>query len=285
MTFKKIRFVTDSTSDIPADLVAKHRIGIVPCFINHGDQSFADDGRELVREDFYNQLPSMRPAPTTAAPSPGMAKEVIEAAIADADHVVIVSVASKLSGTYNAMRLGAAHLPPERVTLIDSESVTLGLGWQVLIGAEVAEETGDIEQTIAAIRRVRQHANVYAALETMEFLRRSGRVGWAAASIGALLQIKPLLHVYEGDVKAVSRVRTFSRAFDELVRLGSEQTPLDRLAILHAANPEGAQDLLERMKDVAPADVIIVSITPTIGTHIGPGGLGLATVSQLWRTT
>lgn len=285
MTFKKIRFVTDSTSDIPADLVAKHRIGIVPCFINHGEQSFADDGRELVREDFYSQLPSMRPAPTTAAPSPGMAKEVIDAAFEDADHVIIVSVASKLSGTYNAMRLGAAHLPQDRVTLIDSESVTLGLGWQVLIGAEVAEATGDVEQTVDAIRRVRQHANVYAALETMEFLRRSGRVGWAAASIGALLQIKPLLHVYEGEVNAVSRVRTFSRAFEELVRLGTAQAPLDRLAILHAANPEGAQELRERMKDIAPANVIIVSITPTIGTHIGPGGLGLATVSQLWRTT
>src|SRR5690606_18014714 len=130
--------------------------------------SFADDGRELVREDFYSQLPSMRPAPTTAAPSPGMAKEVIDAAFEDADHVIIVSVASKLSGTYNAMRLGAAHLPQDRVTLIDSESVTLGLGWQVLIGAEVAEATGDVEQTVDAIRRVRQHANVYAALETME---------------------------------------------------------------------------------------------------------------------
>ena len=285
MTFKKIRFVTDSTSDIPADLVTKHSIGIVPCFINHGEQSFTDDGRELVREDFYKQLPSMRPAPTTAAPSPGMAKEVIDARFADADHLVIISVASKLSGTYNAMRLGAAHLPPDRFTLIDSESVTLGLGWQVLIGAEVAAETGDVEQTVDAIRRVRQHANVYAALETMEFLRRSGRVGWAAASIGALLQIKPLLHVYEGEVKAASRVRTFSRAFEELVRLGNEQVPLDRLAILHAANPEGAQELRERLTDIAPANAIIVSITPTIGTHIGPGGLGLATVSQMWRTT
>lgn len=285
MTFKKIRFVTDSTCDIPPELLAKHNITVVPCYINQGDKSYADDGKQLIREDFYRNLPSMRPHPTTAAPSPGDCTKAIESAAADADHVVVVAVATKLSGTYNALRLGAANLPPEKVTLIDSQNTTMGLGWPVVIGAEIAEATGDIEKTVEAVKNVRQHTHVYAGLETMEFLRRSGRVGWAAAGLGALLQIKPVLHVYDGEVPLASRVRTFARVFDELVKFANSHAPLERLAILHAINPDGARELQNRLADIAPADTIMVSITPTIGTHIGPGGLGVATVSKSWRTT
>ena len=122
------------------------------------------------------------------------------------------------------------------MTLIDSKSVTLGLGFQVLAGAETAEATGDVDQVQAAIERVRDRAHVYAALETMEFLRRSGRVGWAAAGIGALLQIKPMLEVYDGEVKSGSRVRTFGRAVEELIRLAHEQAPLERLAVLYISD-------------------------------------------------
>lgn len=285
MAFKKIRFVTDSTCDIPPELLQKHNITVVPCYINYGNNSYADDGKQLVREDFYTNLPSMKPAPTTAAPSPGDSKAAIEAAAADADHVIVVTVASKLSGTFNSLRLGAADLPPDRVTLIDGQTMSMGLGWQVLLGAETAEATGNVEQTVEAVMKVRQHAHLYAGLETMEFLRRSGRVSWAAANIGALLQIKPVLHIYDGEVQPASRVRTFARVVDELVKFAHSHAPLDRLAVLHALNPEGAVNLQNRLADIAPPDTIVLSITPTIGTHIGPGGLGVATVSKSWRTT
>jgi fatty acid-binding protein DegV len=109
-------------------------------------------------------------------------------------------------------------------------------------------------------------------------------VSWASAGIGALLQIKPILDVREGEVKSHSRVRTFKRAFDELVSLAHEQAPLDRLAIMHADNEKGAHELHEALKDIAPQMTITVNITPTIGTHIGPGGLGIATVNQAWRS-
>ena len=284
MTFKKIRFVTDSTCDLPQNLLDQHNIRVVPCYINHGENSYPDDGKALSREDFYRQLPAMRPSPTTAAPSPGDTKAAIEAAFAEADHVIVMTVAAKLSGTLNAMRLGAADLPPDRVTLLDSESVTMGLGWPVLIGAETAAATGSVEETLAVMERVKQNTHVYAALETLEFLRRSGRVGWAAAGIGALLQIKPILHVFGGEVHQAGRVRTFTRAVDELIRFCQTHAPIDRLAILHATNLQGAMDLQNRLADLAPSDTIIVSITPTIGTHIGPGGLGLVPVSKSWRT-
>ena len=280
MTSKKIRFVTDSTSDIPADLVQKYGIGVIPTFVNYGDKSLSDNGVELIREDFYRQLPSLNPFPTTSAMPPALAEEIIMRTFADADHLFLISVASKLSGVYNIMRLSASKLPPERVTLIDSKSVTLGLGFQVLAGAETAEATGDVDQVKAAVESVRDRAHVYAALETMEFLRRSGRVGWAAAGIGALLQIKPLLEVYDGDVKSGNRVRTFGRAVEELIRLTHEQSPLERLAILYISDRSDAEKLRDRLSDIAPADTLIVSVTPTIGVHVGTGGVGVVTVSK-----
>ncbi len=278
MSFKKIRFVTDSTCDLHADTIEQYGIGVVPSFVNFGDRSYAD-GIDLTREDFYRQLPDINPFPTTSAPPPGLAEEVIMKTFDGADHLFVITVASKLSGVYNTLRLGASKLPPERVTMIDSRSVTLGLGFQVLAGAETAEATGDVEQVKAAIEHVRDHAHVYAALETMEFLRRSGRVGWAAASIGALLQIKPLIEVYDGDVKSVSRVRTFGRAVEELIHIAHERAPLERLAVLFISDKAAAEKLRDRLADIAPANTSVHSVTPTIGAHVGTGGLGLVTVS------
>ena len=284
MAFKKIRFVTDSTCDIPTDLVQMHKIGVVPCFVNYGGSSYADDGVHLIRDEYYKQLPTIRPVPKTSAFPPGMVEPVLEEALRESEHVVILCVPSKLSGVYNAFRLGASNFPQDKITLIDSGQVAMGLGWQVLLGVETAEATGDLDKVIDAIQRVRAHQRVYAALDTLEYLKHSGRVGWASASIGALLQIKPILDVREGEVKSHARVRTFKRAFDELISLAHEQAPLDRLAVMHADNEKGALELKQALSDIAPENTLIVNITPTIGTHIGPGGLGIATVSQAWRT-
>ncbi|MFN8449248.1 MAG: DegV family protein [Anaerolineae bacterium] len=279
MAFQKIHFVTDSTCDLPADIVQKHQIGVIPTFINQGDRSLADNGKDFTRDEFYRQLPQFNPLPTTSAMPPAPAEEVIMRSFEGADHLFLISVASKLSGVYNIMRLCATKLPPNSFTLIDSRSVTLGLGFQVMAGAEAAAATGDIEQVKAAIERVRDRAHVYAALETMEFLRRSGRVGWAAAGIGALLQIKPLIEVYDGDVKSVSRVRTFGRAVEELIRIAHDHAPLERLAILYISDQGDAERLRDRLADIAPPDTLIYSVTPTIGVHVGTGGLGVVTVT------
>jgi DegV family protein with EDD domain len=284
-SFKKIRFVTDSTCDLPPDIIARYGIGVVPCFINQGEHSYADDGEQLIREDFYEKLPHYKPHPTTAAMPPALAQEIIERTFEGADHLFILSVSSKLSGVYNALRLGTANLPPDRVTLIDSLAVCMGMGWQVLIGAEVAEATGDVAQVKAAIEQVRKSQILYAALDTLEYLRKGGRVSWAAAGIGSLLQIKPIISVVEGEVKSAARVRTFSRAIDELVRLTRAQGELDRLAILYAKDIDLAHALHDRLKDVAPPGekTMLVSITPTLGVHIGPGGVGVTTVRATWR--
>jgi DegV family protein with EDD domain len=283
MTFKKIKFVTDSTCDIPPELVQKWGIGIVPAFVNYGGNSYADDGKELIREEFYARLLTMTETPTTAAPPPGLTEKVIKEAFEGADHLMVLTAPAALSGIYNSMRLGASSLPPDCVTLIDSGTVTMALGWQVLVGAEVAAATGDVDKVIDAINRVRAHQKLYAGLATMEFLRRSGRVSWALAGIGALLQIKPMVEVKDGVVFPLARVRTFGKVMQELIALTRAQAPLDKLAILHANNPDGARDMQNQLADVIPPETLVINITTVIGTHIGPGALGVATVSKGWR--
>jgi DegV family protein with EDD domain len=283
MTFKKIKLITDSTCDIPADLVKKWDITIVPVFVNIGEESFADDGIQLVREDYYDRLPMMNPLPTTAAPSPGMAGEIIERAFEGADHVVIVTLPSQLSATYEALRLGAANLPADQVTLIDSGTISMAMGYQVLLAAEVAAETGDINQVIATIERVRQHVKLAAQMNSLEYLRRGGRVNFAAAGLGALLQIKPILTVENGEVITLSRVRTTGRAQQELVSMARAQMPFDRLALLHTNNLEGVGWLHEQLADALPDEVLTINVTTTIGTHIGPRCLGFVTLNRNWR--
>jgi DegV family protein with EDD domain len=284
MTSKKIRIVTDSTCDIPAELIKQYGIGVVPCFVNYGGQSYADNGVDFIRENYYAQMPDIRPPATTSAPPPGLAEEVIKATFEGADHLMIICVPAKLSGVFNTLRLGAKDLPPECVTMVDSGTVAMALGWQVIIAAETAEATGDVNAVLNAVQRVREHQNLYAALATMEYLRRSGRVGWAAANIGQLLQIKPIIEVEEGNVHSIAKVRTFTRAVDELYNLTDKEAPLDRLAVLHTNNLEGAHEFHQRLGDIAPPDTLFVNLNPSVGTHIGPGALGVATVSKSWRT-
>jgi len=269
MTFKKIKFATDSVCDIPSELAAKWAITVVPCFVNFGGRSYADDGVELVREDYYNQLPAMKETPTTAAMPPEIARLALEQAFTGADHLIVITTPAKLSGIYNAMRLALQGFPADRVTLIDSGQLSMGIGWQVLAGAEVAAETGDIQQTIEAIYRVQKHQSVYASLATLEFLRRSGRVSWAAANIGALLQIKPVVHVLEGDVSATARVRTFGRALEALATLVREQGEIDKLALLHVNNPAALETLRGMLRDVLPPETITGMIGPTLGRILG----------------
>lgn len=283
MSSKNIRFVTDSTCDIPPNLLEKHGISVIPAFVNYGGKSYADDGLELNREVYYNQMPTMSKQPTTAAPSPGLAEKIIKEAAEKADHLILITAPASLSGIHNAFRLGASDLPPDSYTLIDSGTLTMGLGFQILVGAETAAQTGSVEQVLDAIKRVRANEHVYAAPESMEYLRRSGRVGWAAASAAALLQIKPIVSATENEVESVARVRTFGKAIDKLVELALADAPLDRLALLHANNPDGAQEIKNRLGNNAPAETYLINITPAIGTHIGPRALGVSTLKQAWR--
>jgi DegV family protein with EDD domain len=283
MTAQKIKFVTDSVCDIPAHLIDRWEIAVVPCYVNYGGKSYADDGVELNRESYFAGLLSMPDTPTTAAPPPALAEEIILKAYEGADHLIVLTTPARLSAIHNSMRIGLGTLPPERYTLIDSGQLSMALGWQVLIGAQTAAATGSVEATLAAIARARAHQNLYAGLAMMEMLRRSGRVSWAVANVGSLLQIKPVVQVWDGEVTSAARVRTFSRVLDKLVEMALADGPYDKLALLHINNLSAVEELRARLKDILPAESFITDVGPTLGTHIGPGAIGFAGVKAAWK--
>ena len=284
MTSSPIRIAADSVCDLPAELVDALNINIIPTYVNIGDESIPDDGASLDRSQFFRDLPAMSSLPTTAAPSPGDAAAFYRAILDDgAERIVSIHVPEKLSGTLNAMRLGAQSVGEARVTLVDSSQLTFGIGFQVWAAAELAAQGAALETILDAIERVRLHTRVYAIIDTMEYLRRSGRVNALVASLGSLLKIKPIVHVNEGEVTSIGRARTWSRAVQRLRALTLEQTPIERLAILHIANEPGAASFLDDIGELASSDTLVIETSPTLGAHIGPGSIGVATLNADWR--
>lgn len=279
---RRILVMTDSTCDLPVEWVQQHDIRIVPTYVQFGQESLADDGVQLTREAFYQRLTTVAQLPTTAAPPPGQSLEVLSQALEDAEHVIAVCAPAALSGIFNTFRLAAEQTDPQRVTLIDSQMVSMGLGWQAIEAAEMAQDGASPTEIRAHLIAMQPRTDVYAALDTFEYLRRSGRVGWAQAALGSFLQVKPLIRLHLSEVSSLARVRTAQRAFERLVELAREAAPLSRLAILHTANRDGAERLLDAVSDVCPPSTPcpIVEVTPVIGVHVGPKGLGLGLVQE-----
>ncbi len=277
----RIVIVTDSTCDLPPAWIQRFDIRVVPTYVNFDQESLADDGVQLRREHFYERLTTSPVLPTTAAPPLGEVQQVMAQALADADFVIGITAPAKLSGIYNTFRLAAENTDPSRVTLIDSGTLSMGLGWQVVLAAELAGAEFAAPDIKTKVLASQPYTDVWAALDTFEYVHRSGRVGWAAAMMGDLFQIKPIIRLYDSVVSSVTRVRTAHRAFQALVDTAQAAAPLQRLAIMHTRNIEGAQRLLAALADIHPDhEPVIVEATPVIGVHVGPKALGLAVVRK-----
>ncbi len=275
-----VKLIVDSTTDLPPEWLAHWDIPVLAVYVNFGEESFLDDGIALPRAEFYRRLAASRALPTTSAPPSGVAQRLMKKQLEQAEHVVFFTVASTFSSLYNTVRLAAQEVDPQRITVVDSGQASMGLGWMVAAAAETAQRGGSVEEVLAAARSAAERLKLWAAIDTLEYLRRGGRVNALVASVGTLLQIKPIIDVKDGKVGIVQRVRTMNRATQTLIDLTRDQAPLERLAVLHTNYPQGAADLLARLADVAPANTITVDVTTAIGTHVGPGCLGIALVRQ-----
>lgn len=274
-----IAIVTDSTADIPPDLINKYQIKVVPNIIIFGDKNL-EDGKGISRQEFYERLPSMNPLPTTATAASGVYAELYAELFArGAKHVISLHASSKLSGIYNAARLAANEFVG-RVKVIDSEQITLGLGFQVLAAAEVIDQGANLNFVEDIITDTRRRIRVVAMLDTLEFVRRSGRVSWARARIGALLRIKPFLEVSNGDVLSLGETRTFTKGVIRLADMLNRLGPLVKLAVLHTNAEVEALSFAERYSPKNIPSPLIINVTTVIGTHVGPHGLGFAAVIQ-----
>jgi DegV family protein with EDD domain len=277
-----IRVVTDSTSDVDAKWLDAYNIRVVPAFIQFGDESFADDGEEMPPAEFYRRLAASETLPTTSAPSVGLTEQVLREALDEAEHVISISLSANISGINNVMNLAAQNIDPDRITVIDGGMLSMGTGWVVIAAAEAAAAGASLKDVLDVVHDTIQRTEIYAAFDTFEYLRRGGRVSSVAASIGRLLQIKPILHVKDGNVDPVARVRTYKKLYPELesmVRKHTSEKPLERLAFLHTNAPEKLDPLKAALKDVTPDEwVITTEATSAIGAQVGPKAIGVAFV-------
>jgi len=274
-----IRIVTDSTCDLPEGVVTEHGITVVPLYINFGDQSYLD-GVELSRQEFYERLPDFETPPTTAAPGPEFFRQTYER-LADegATEVLSIHISISLSATVDVARLGAKETDAVPVTVFDSGQLSLGTGFLVLTAAKAAAMGCSMDEIIALLEEQGSRTHVFAALDTLEFLRRSGRMSRVMAGLGSVLRIKPLLKMYNGEPTA-ERVRTRDRATKRLISLLSDLAPLEQVALVHTHAPDRAEELRQRVEHLLPeGEVPSVDITPVIGAHIGPGAVGFACVT------
>ncbi len=278
----KLGIVTDSTADLPSYLIEQHEIHVVPTVLILEGKEYKD-GVGITREDFYNQLPALQTPATTAAPSIGDFLTPYQSLFdSGCDHILSIHVSGKLSGVVNVARRAAQDFPG-KVTCVDSGSLSMGIGFQVLAAAEAAEL--GVEAALQAVEDTRNRTKVIAALDTMEYLRRSGRVPAVVARIGGLLSIKPVVELRDGEVKPMSIVRTTSQADELTLAQLLDVGEMQRLAILHTnAEPRARQLLNEMMKEKSrmfvPRDVLFVNVTAVIGTHLGPHCIGFAAVRK-----
>ncbi|UCG23060.1 MAG: DegV family protein [Chloroflexota bacterium] len=277
-----IGIVTDSTCDIPPETAAELGIVVVPAYVNIGEESYLD-GVELSRQEFYEQLPSYARPPTTAAPPPGAFASAYEQ-LADRgdDEILSIHIASSLSGMLNAARLGAQDAARVQVTLYDSQQLTMGLGLLAILAAKEAAAGCTMDEIVATLDERVKRTYILGVLDTLEYLRRSGRVNWAQFGIGTLLRIKPLVYVHMGQVEMPEKVRTSKRALTRMLELALALGPLEDLALLHThGSDEEIRAFREKTAFLNPEgpSPLAVELTPAIGAHLGPGGLGIACIT------
>jgi len=271
----RIGIVTDSTADIPLDVLESLQIVMIPALLIIDGKTY-EDGGQLSRSDFYKGLPDYLQPPTTATPSPASFEAAYRRLFEDGiGHVFSIHVASKLSGMFSAASQ-AAQAFPDKVQVVDSGQLSLGLRFQVIEAAHAALQGRELVHIQQTIESARHRVRVAALINTLEYLRRSGRVSWLRAGVGDLLQIKQLLSVSEGAIHALGKARTFSRALEELLQTGRSWGMCQRMAILHTGIREMAERVAEIVKDQSATPLRIIEVTTIIGAHVGPGAIGLA---------
>ena len=271
-----IRIVTDSSCDLPDDLVEKHSITVVPLTVRFGEEEFVDR-IDLTPTQFWAKVEASSVLPETAAPSPGAFEAAYRAAKADGcSGVVAVTLSSELSATYQSAELAAKAVADEiPVRVVDSRALTTALGLMALTAAEAAESGASIDDVVAAVEAVIPRTFIFAALDTLDNLKKGGRIGGAQAFLGSMLSIKPIISISTGKVEQESKQRTRSKSLRYLADKVRDAGPLVTLAVVHGNAPD-VEEMLDLLAPIYPRERIIVSdLGAVIGTHGGPRTMGI----------
>jgi DegV family protein with EDD domain len=271
-----IQVVTDSACDLPDEVTDKLGIRVVPLTIRFGDEEFVDRV-ELSPKEFWDKVLSGPDMPQTAAPSPGAFQTVFtEAADAGMDSVICVNLSSKVSATYQAARTAADAVSDRiKVEVVDSLTLTLGLGLLVLHTVDLVSSGMTLDEVVAGVEDTKGRAHVFGVVDSLDFLRKGGRIGGASHLVGSLLSIKPVLDVRDGSVEVDSKQRTRSRAIHYLASKALDAGPLERVAFADGRAPDAGEviALLSGAKSEHPLETSILG--PVVGSHAGPGTVGV----------
>ncbi|MCL4274205.1 MAG: DegV family protein [Anaerolineales bacterium] len=277
----KFAIVTDSTAYLPAELTKKYNITVAPQVLIWGEETFRD-GVDIQPDEFYSRLKTAKVMPSTSQVSPATMQSIFQGLVDQGMDVLGIFISSKLSGTLQSAIQAKSMMEAagEKVTLVDSQATAMALGFQALAAARAMEAGASLQECAAFTEKAHERTGVFFAVDTLEFLHRGGRIGGAQRFIGSALNLKPILALKEGKVEGVDRIRTKSKAHDRILELVSEQAkgkPNIRLATLHANAADDAKKLLERAAaELSPVETVFTELSPVVGTHAGPGTVGLA---------
>lgn len=277
----KFAIVTDSTSYIPTELAQQLGITVAPQVLIWDNQTYRD-GVDIQPTDFYSRLKTAKVMPSTSQVSPATVHEIFQGLVDKGLSVLGIFISSKLSGTMQSAIQAKEMMgnAADKVSLVDSQSTAMGLGFQALAAARAAQAGASLEECAALVSKAHERSGVFFAVDTLEFLHRGGRIGGAQRFIGSALNLKPILAVKEGKVEGIERIRTKTKAHDRVLELISEQVKGKsniRLATLHANSADDAKSLLDRAAaELSPVETLFTELSPVVGTHAGPGTVGLA---------
>ncbi|RME47594.1 MAG: DegV family protein, partial [Chloroflexi bacterium] len=254
----KVRIVTDSISDIPPDICRQLEIEVVPAVVVIGGKTYRDKV-DLSDADFYRQLKESDELPTTSQPPVGEFEAVYQRLAQETNQIISIHIPETVSGTLAAARAAASNIDSANITVVDSTQISMAEGWLTIMAARAAQAGHAVEEILDLIRETIPRLRLSAALDTLEYARRGGRIGRAAAMMGTLLRVKPLIGFENGEVVPLENARTMRRAIDRLLQMASEWLPLEEVAVIHAAAPELAARVRERLGELHPIERIPIT--------------------------
>ena len=275
-----VRIITDSTADLPPQVAAEFGIRVMPLYVHFGNEVYRD-GIDLTAEDFYPKLVANKSLPTTSTVAPVEFAKICDELSKDTDEILAITLSSKLSATYDVALQGRELRKDKkcRVEVLDSKLFSMALGLVVIGAAKRAKEGVGLDNVVDFAKGLYSRIHVRMAFDTLEYVRKGGRIGAAEAFMGRMLDVKPILTLKDGMATPVVRRRTRAKAIEYLRKFAAGFDNIAELAVAYTTRPEDALGLVNDLDDVFPKERTYLSVIgPVLGTHLGPGALGIAVV-------
>jgi DegV family protein with EDD domain len=276
-----VRVITDSMADLPLDIIKKYNITVIPVNVIFGTETFRD-GVDLTTDQFYSRLVATKTIPSTAVPSLQVFVATYEKVAKEADEILMLAISHKLSATYDTACKAAEMVKTKvRIEVVDTMHVIMAEGMIVMLAAKLAQEGAGLDAIIQQVRRNMERAEEHMVFDTLEYLKRNGRIGAAQAFLGSILKINPVLRLKDGEVYPISRERSRAKAIDSLYNFALEYKNIEAIAIEDATTPDEADKLAERVQQKFPNNVIYRSkVGAVLGAHVGPSVIAMSIIGD-----